>query len=246
MERPNSRYHNAYKERVASQTRARRKSKSIGLSRRTLRTFMQSLTTRYPQVLGLIPMGTSMDHESPLSISLGCWDGHAAAAGPIAICTSATPTPDFAPPDAYCDYLIDSGLGKDCDPAARQYWTKRVKENYKGDAGRRRMRGAAVNLAERDGLYGRLGDIKCPVLWLHGDKDEVYSVKNAEEGLKHFGSEEKRLEVVEGGHHFLSGSSPDVVNPKIAEFASKHWRGGKTVPGRIGTPDVAERVASGI
>lgn len=28
---------------------------------------------------------------------------------------------------------------------------------------------AAINLAERDGLHGRLSDVKCPVLWLHGN-----------------------------------------------------------------------------
>ncbi|GME28058.1 putative alpha beta fold family hydrolase protein [Neofusicoccum parvum] len=197
-------------------------------------------------VLGVIPMGTSIDFESPASISLGCWDGHAAAAGPIAFCTSPTPTPDFVPPDAYCDYLIDVGLGKDCAADARAFWTARIKENYAGDAGRRRMRTAAVNLAERDGLLGRVADVRCPVLWLHGDRDEVYSVRNAEEGIKAFeGSSDARLEVVEGGYHFLSASSPAVVNKKIAEFIAKYGEP-EGLPVRVGTPDVAERVAAGV
>lgn len=205
----------------------------------------QMLMYKTQQVLGVIPMGTSMDHESPLSTSLGCWDGRAAAAGPIAMSTSATATPDFEPADQYCDYLVDSGLGKDCDPAARAYWTQRVKENYRGDAGRRRLRGAAINLAERDGLYGRIGDVRCPVLWLHGDRDEVFSVRNAEEGMKYFsGSKEARLEVVEGGHHFLSASSPQVVNGKIAEFIKRHWKG--VAPGRVGAPEAAERAVGGV
>ena len=35
------------------------------------------------------------------------------------------------------------------------------------DDGRRRARMAAINLRERDGLHGRLFDVKCPVMWLH-------------------------------------------------------------------------------
>ena len=35
------------------------------------------------------------------------------------------------------------------------------------DDGRRRARMAAINLRERDGLHGRLFDIKCAVMWLH-------------------------------------------------------------------------------
>lgn len=187
-----------------------------------------AITTNLPnkQVLGVIPMGTSMDAETPRTISLGCWDGRAAAAGPIAMCTSSDPTPDFTPPDAYCDFLVDSGLGKSCAPDIRAFWHARLKRNYPGDAGRRRMRSCAVNLADRDGLHGRLPDVKCPVLWLHGDRDEVYSVANAEEEIRLFrGSVEARMEVVEGGYHFLSASSPEVVNGKIAAFVEKWWKG---------------------
>ncbi|KAF4538877.1 Alpha beta hydrolase fold protein [Lasiodiplodia theobromae] len=179
-------------------------------------------------VLGVVPMGTSIDHESPRSMELGCWDGRAVAfGGPIAFTTSATATPDFAPPDQYCDYLLSVGIGAArLSPEASRYWTARIKQNYAGDAGRRRMRTAAVNLAERDGLGARVEEVRCPVLWLHGDKDEVYSVRNAEEGIKAFGGgEEKKLVVVKEGSHFLSASNFGEVNGLIDEFVKKWWKG---------------------
>ena len=41
---------------------------------------------------------------------------------------------------------------------------------------------AAINLRERDGLHGRLYDIKCSVMWLQGTSDVIYSsIANAEE-----------------------------------------------------------------
>ncbi|OMP83621.1 hypothetical protein BK809_0005002 [Diplodia seriata] len=182
-------------------------------------------------VLGIIPMGTSIFHESARSISLGCWDGRAVAAnGPIAFTTTSahTPTPTFAPPDQYCDYLVAVGFAPGrLSPVATAFWRERIKANYAGDAGRRRLRTAAVCLAERDGLEGRVGEgVRCPVLWLQGDRDEVYSVRNAEEGIKAFGEGDGKntLVVVEGGAHFLSADSFAVVNGLIVEFVAKWWR----------------------
>ncbi|KAL1633707.1 hypothetical protein SLS58_010971 [Diplodia intermedia] len=175
-------------------------------------------------------MGTSITHESTRSITLGCWDGRAVATnGPIAFAASATPTPTFAPPDQYCDYLLAVGFAPGrLSPAATAFWRERIRANYAGDAGRRRLRAAAVCLAERDGLEGRVGEgVRCPVLWLQGDRDEVYSVRNAEEGIKAFGGEgdgKNKLVVVEGGAHFLSADSFGVVNGLIAEFVAKWWR----------------------
>lgn len=39
---------------------------------------------------------------------------------------------------------------------------------------------AAINLRDRDGLPGRLFDVRCPVMWHHGTCDAVFSVANAE------------------------------------------------------------------
>lgn len=71
------------------------------------------------------------------------------------------------PDDDYCNFLIDIGFGKDCPSEMREFWQKTIKGNYKGDDGRRRARMAAINLRERDGLHGRLFDVRCPVMWLH-------------------------------------------------------------------------------
>jgi pimeloyl-ACP methyl ester carboxylesterase len=82
---------------------------------------------------------------------------------------------------------------------------------------------AIINLRDRDGLHARLPDVKCPVLWLHGTADVVYSVANAKREIEMFtGSRDKELRVVEGGQHFLSFSHPEQVDAAVAEFVAKY------------------------
>lgn len=82
---------------------------------------------------------------------------------------------------------------------------------------------ATINLRDRDGLHGRLADVKCPVLWLHGTSDVVYSVANAEREIKMFtGSKDAQLKVVQDGQHFLSFSHPKEVDGAVAEFVAKY------------------------
>ena len=82
---------------------------------------------------------------------------------------------------------------------------------------------AAINLRERDGLHGRLFDVRCPVLWLHGTEDVVYSIPNAEREIKMFvNSSDAKLKVVEGGAHFLSFSHPEEVDGYVMEFVGKY------------------------
>ncbi|MCJ1372442.1 hypothetical protein MMC20_003666 [Loxospora ochrophaea] len=165
------------------------------------------------RISGIIPLGTSMDYESPRTRALGCWDGAAAATPSINAWTSSTPTPDFAPDDAFCTFLIDVGFGKECERSVREFWQETIRANYRGDEGRRRARMAAINLRERDGLHGRLGD---------GTSDAVYSVANAEEEIKMFtGSPEAKLVTVEDGQHFLSASHPEMVDEALVEFVTK-------------------------
>lgn len=108
-----------------------------------------------------------MDYESERTRKLGCWDGAAACTGPINEWTTKEATPDFKPAPDFYNFLIDIGFGKDCGKETRDFWGKEIQANYQGDEGRRRARMAAINLRERDGLHGRLFDIRCPVLWLH-------------------------------------------------------------------------------
>ncbi|KAI4172637.1 MAG: hypothetical protein LQ343_003484 [Gyalolechia ehrenbergii] len=174
------------------------------------------------RIEGIIPLGTSLDYESERTRSLGCWDGPSLLSGTIDAWTSKTPTPDFEPEDEFCEFLIDIGFGKDCDQTVRDFWVQTIKSNYRGDDGRRRARMAAINLRERDGLLGRLFDVKCPVMWLHGTDDAVYSVANAEQEIKLFGnSPSADLKVVKHGQHFLSASHPEEVAKALIDFVGE-------------------------
>lgn len=84
---------------------------------------------------------------------------------------------------------------------------------------------AAINLRERDGLHGRLFDVRCPVLWLHGTADPVYTPANAEVEIKMFvNSPDAQLRIVEGGEHFLSFSHPKEVDGALIEFVGKYGK----------------------
>lgn len=107
----------------------------------------------------------------------------------------------------------------------REYWRTTIKGNYQGDDGRERIRMAAINLSDRDGLHNRLSDVVCPVLWLHGTVDAVYSVANAEQEIKLFtNSPDARLQTVENGQHFLSFSHPKDVDQALIDFVGKYGK----------------------
>ncbi len=166
-----------------------------------------------------------MDNENKMTIDLGCWDGAGLLAPSIKTWTTNEKTSSFEPGDEYSDFLIDIGFGKDVDKETRQYWRDTIRSNYQGDEGRRRIRMAAINLAERDGLHSRLSDVRCPVLWLHGTDDAVYTVKNAEREIKMFvNSPDARLQVVEGGKHFLSFSHPKEVDEALIGMAERYGK----------------------
>jgi pimeloyl-ACP methyl ester carboxylesterase len=174
-------------------------------------------------VRGIIPLGTSMDSESQRSRDLGCWDG-------IAFCTpaidalAASVGDDWVIPTELVDAVLHEGLGEDVPPDERTFWHAAHQENYAGDAGRERLRTSSINLRDRDGLHGRLDSVRCPVLWMHGTADPVYSVANAEDEITLFvNSPAAELRVVEGGRHFLSASNPEDVDTATVEFINR-WR----------------------
>lgn len=178
---------------------------------------------RPEKIAGIIPLGTSLDYESERTRQLNCWDCPTLLTPLIEKWTTNEPTPDFEPDLEYCDYLIDIGFGKDCPQEVREFWRATIKENYRGDDGRRRIRMAAINLRDRDGLHGRLADVRCPVMWLHGTNDVVYSVANAQEEIKKFvNSPDAQLVTVEGGTHFLSASHPKEVDEALITFVTKY------------------------
>ena len=173
-------------------------------------------------VKGIIPLGTSMDYESQRSRDLGCWNG-------IEFCTPAIEAlaepvgDDWVIPTELVDAVLAEGLGDDVDPATRSFWHAEHQRNYIGDAGRQRLRTISINLRDRDGLHGRLDKVRCPVLWLQGTADRVYSERNAEDEIGRFvNSANAELRVIEGGQHFMSASNPEVDNSAIVEFI-KRW-----------------------
>ncbi|KAF1988272.1 alpha/beta-hydrolase [Aulographum hederae CBS 113979] len=179
---------------------------------------------RPDRIAGIIPLGTSMDAENARTVELGCWDGLRLVGQSVQGFTAAEGTGEaFEPPDEFVRFLIDVGFGEEFEGEERREWEGRIKANYTGEEGRKRIRMASVNLRDRDGLHNRLGDVKCPVLWMHGTKDAVYSAKNAEDEIKLFvNSPDAKLKVVEGGRHFLSWSHPQDVDSAIIGFVSRY------------------------
>jgi pimeloyl-ACP methyl ester carboxylesterase len=170
-----------------------------------------------------MPLGTSMDFESQRSRDLGCWDG-------ISFCTPAIDAlagsvdDDWVIPVELVDAVLKEGLGEDVPPEERAFWHAAHQKNYTGDAGRQRLRISSVNLRDRDGLHARLDSVRCPVLWMHGTADPVYSVANAEDEISRFvNSAGAELRVVQDGKHFLSAGNPDDVNTAAVGFINR-WK----------------------
>jgi pimeloyl-ACP methyl ester carboxylesterase len=174
-------------------------------------------------VKGMIPLGTSMDFESQRSRNLGCWDGVGFCA-PAIDALAESVDDDWVIPTELVDAVLAEGFGENVPPEERTFWHTTHQENYVGDAGRERLRISTINLSDRDGLHGRLDSVRCPVLWMHGTADRVYSVANAQDEIKLFvNSADAELRVVENGQHFLSASDPEDVNTATIEFINR-WK----------------------
>lgn len=168
-----------------------------------------------------------MDYESERLVKAGSWDARSVM--PPMIETFSKPVPStWELEEEFCSALVDNGFGKECAEETRTQWIGLLKKNYRGDAGRKRLRQAAINLLERDGLFQRLPDIKCPVLWLQGESDAVFSVETANEEIKLFtNSPDAHVIPVKGGQHYLSWSNPEEVDSALLEFIGKHQKGEK-------------------
>ncbi|SDF38741.1 Pimeloyl-ACP methyl ester carboxylesterase [Blastococcus fimeti] len=172
-------------------------------------------------VKGIIPLGTSMDAETQRSRDLGCWDGVGFCAPAIAALAGSVGD-DWVIPTELVDAVLVEGFGENVRPEERTFWHTTHQQNYVGDAGRARLRTSTINLSDRDGLHSRLDGVRCPVLWMHGTADRVYSAANAREEIELFvNSANAELRVVEDGQHFLSASHPEDVNPAVIEFISR-------------------------
>ena len=172
-------------------------------------------------IKGIIPLGTSTDHESQQSRDMGCWDAPAFCSPWIDDLAAGVPD-DWEPSDQYCNDLVDPAFGENIDPETRAFWVKRIKANFRGNDGRQRLRMCTINLRDRDGLRGRLDALTCPILWMHGTDDVVYSVEHAKTEISLFPNV-KHIEFipVTGGQHFLSATNPEEVNSATMSFIAK-------------------------
>jgi 3-oxoadipate enol-lactonase len=84
-------------------------------------------------------------------------------------------------------------------------------------ADREALRFAFRCLMDRDDLTGRLGEISCPALVLHGTADAAIPMTRAESMLAGL-SGAATLVQVDGGTHAANMSNPDQVNVALLEF----------------------------
>ncbi|KAK2052609.1 alpha/beta-hydrolase [Colletotrichum caudatum] len=175
------------------------------------------------RILGLLPLGTSMDYESADSRVKGCWDPKAQLLAFYDAWSSAAPTPDFVVDDIWCGMVGSLGFSGTVPPETLEFWTKTLKSVYSGDEGRRKLKVALGCLLSRDGLLLRLRDIKCPVYWLQGTSDPVFGVNVPKEQIKLFtSSPEATLTMVEGGGHYLNATSPKEVEEALLKMVKKY------------------------
>ncbi|KAL8371690.1 hypothetical protein RB595_001477 [Gaeumannomyces hyphopodioides] len=176
------------------------------------------------RILGILPLGTSMDYESAASREGGAWDPNAQLmAFYDGWSAPAAAAPDFVVDDIWCGMVGSLGFSGTVPPETLEFWTKTLKSVYSGDEGRRKLKGALANLLSRDGLLLRLRDIKCPVYWLQGTEDPVFGVKLPAEQIKLFvASPEATLTLVEGGGHYLNATSPKEVDEAILKMVKKY------------------------
>lgn len=175
------------------------------------------------RILGLLPLGTSMDAETQETREKGCWDPAPLLQPFVSAWTSATATPDFEIQDEWCGMVASFGFGAHATEESTGFWTGVLKKVYAGDEGRRKARMAVMCLLSRDSLTVRLGDVECPVYWLQGTDDAPYGSRIQSEQIEMFtGSKEKKLSIVEGGAHYLNATNAKETNEAIMEMVSKY------------------------
>ncbi|KAH7316745.1 Alpha/Beta hydrolase protein [Stachybotrys elegans] len=173
------------------------------------------------KILGLLPLGTSMDSESEASREMGGWD-------PEPLLTPfyekwSVSTPDFVVDEVWCGMVGQLGFSGTASAETLAFWGRTLKEVYSGEEGRKKLRMALLNLMERDGLLRRLRDIKCPVYWLQAANDPVFGKVIPAEHIKLFtSSPEATLTFVEAGGHYLSATSPLETEEAIVKMVNTY------------------------
>lgn len=79
------------------------------------------------------------------------------------------------------------------------------------------LRAATGALLERDDVSGRLGEITCPTLLVHGTSDQAIDISRAEATCDGLG-DCRGIERIDGAAHAPNMTHPDVVNPALRRF----------------------------
>ncbi|KAH6884891.1 Alpha/Beta hydrolase protein [Thelonectria olida] len=175
------------------------------------------------KILGLLPLGTSLDSESVESREKGCWDPKTQLGPFYDSWASPEPTPDFVVQDVWRGLVASVGFGSTITPELLAFWDETLKNVYQGDEGRKKVRMALACLLERDGLMLRARDVKCPVYWLQGTEDPVFGKVVPAEHVKLFTSApEATLTFVEGGGHYLSATNPKEIEEAVLKMVKTY------------------------
>ncbi|KAF8076931.1 alpha/beta hydrolase fold family protein [Lyophyllum atratum] len=177
---------------------------------------------RPDKMLGIIPVGSSMYGETDDTRKLGCWNPNEVFPPWYMAFFKTKPKPDFEVPQRFLDDLIGVGFGEIVTKEQYEYWSRSIRDTYRGEEGRKKILMCTICLGERDSLEYKLPEITCPVLIPHGDKDAVYSVKVAEKYSKLMvNAPSVKLKVIKGGRHFLSASHPKETDELVLDWILK-------------------------
>ncbi|KAK4178815.1 putative Alpha/beta hydrolase [Triangularia setosa] len=175
------------------------------------------------RIMGLLPLGTSMDSESAYARTKGTWDPAPVLSPFLEKWESVAPTPDFVVDEQWRGMVTALGFGATPKPELLRFWDETLKQVYVGDEGRKKVRMALTNLLERDGLLLRLRHVKCPVYWLQGEQDPVFGSTLPAEHIKLFtNAPEATLTLVPEGGHFLNATSPREVEEALLRMVRKY------------------------
>ncbi|THC92857.1 hypothetical protein EYZ11_007670 [Aspergillus tanneri] len=121
--------------------------------------------------------------------------------------------PDFVIDDVWCVMVGGIGFGAAATTESSGYWTRILKDVYKGDEGRRKAR-----------------NITCPVYWLQGTEDMPFGTTVPKEQIQLFtSSKEAKLTMIEGqpvGRSDSPSPSPPTSHAQLSRgkiFRNATW-----------------------
>ncbi|KAF2671713.1 alpha/beta-hydrolase [Microthyrium microscopicum] len=175
------------------------------------------------RVLGLIPVSTTLSANGSHITELGSID----FAGMLTQTISGLSATDanFALPSAIVQGSADLSLGPDGTAADKKLVFEDSNKYYTGDTGRKKFVEASIALITRDCLHLRLDAITCPVLWIRGGEDKIFTEGVAKQDIEHLKNASVTTEVVDGGYHAPTWTHAEKLNGVLLEFIKKH--GGK-------------------